>query len=289
MVQHAADSVHVEERWLAHPQGRLFTRRWAPADAAADARAASSQRSPIVLFHDSLGAVELWREFPSLLAIATGRAVIAYDRLGFGRSDPRVGRPSLDFVAEEAAIYFPAVLEQLGLNRFVALGHSVGGGMAIHSAVRFQQRCEALITIASQVFAEDHTLDGIRAAREQFRDAQQIQRLARYHGEKARWVLEAWTECWLDPAFAHWSVAGVLPKVRCPVLAIHGDRDEYASGVHPRMIGELSGGGAQVELLADTGHVPHRERPELVLSLIAKFLHDVSAVMPDSMRHPRGG
>ena len=74
------------DRWVDHPQGRLFTRTWEPTGAGQGAR-----RSPIVLFHDSLGSVELWRSFPAELSAATGRAVIAYDRLGFGKSDPRTG------------------------------------------------------------------------------------------------------------------------------------------------------------------------------------------------------
>ena len=253
------------DRWVEHPQGQLFTRTWEPADAA-------PARNPIVLFHDSLGSVDLWRAFPAELCTATGRAVIAYDRLGFGKSAPRTGLPSLQFVGEEASIYFPALREQLGLDRFVALGHSVGGGMAVHCAVENPTRCEALVTIAAQVFAEERTLEGIRAAREQFKDPAQVQRLAKYHGEKARWVLDAWIDNWLSPGFATWTVEAVLPRVTCPVLVIHGVDDEYGSVRHAELIGSLVAGPAQVEILEATGHVPQRERPEVVLGFVRAFL-----------------
>jgi pimeloyl-ACP methyl ester carboxylesterase len=253
-----------EDRWVTTPAGRLFTRTWHPAPAT-DAPA-------IVLLHDSLGCVELWRDFPAQLAHATGRPVVAYDRLGFGRSDARTGRPSLDFVAEEAAHHFGPLLDQLGLARFVACGHSVGGGMAIECAARFASRCEALVTIAAQVFPEDRTLDGIRAARAQFREPAQVERLSRYHGDKAGWVLDAWIGCWLDPGFAAWTLTGVLPQVRCPVLAIHGEHDEYGSTVHPRLIAAHGGGPVDTSIMADTRHGPHRERPEAVLARMAAFL-----------------
>jgi pimeloyl-ACP methyl ester carboxylesterase len=253
------------DHWIPHPGGRLFARSWTPAHAAAAA-------APIVMFHDSLGSVALWRDFPAQLATATGRRVVAYDRLGFGESDQRTDRPAIDFVAEEAATSFPALRAALGLRRFVALGHSVGGGMAIHCAAAAGADCEALVTIAAQVFAEERTLEGIRAAREQFRDPAQVQRLARYHGPRAQWVLDAWIGTWLHADFADWNVRDVLPRVTCPVLALHGDSDEYGSTVHPRLIGERAGGAAQVEILPDTGHVPHRERTEVVLGLIARFL-----------------
>ena len=46
--------------------------------------AADHALAPIILMHDSLGCVALWRDFPAQLAQATARVVYAYDRLGFG-------------------------------------------------------------------------------------------------------------------------------------------------------------------------------------------------------------
>lgn len=256
------------DHWIEHPQGRIFARSWTPSHKPL----ACAADSPIVLFHDSLGCVALWRDFPAELSSATGRRVIAYDRLGFGKSDPRAGRPGLDFIADEARTYFPAVREQLGIERFIAFGHSVGGGMAVNCAAQFGADCEALITESAQVFAEDLTLRSIAEAKEQFKDASQLQRLEKYHGDKAGWVVDAWTENWLHPQFTEWSLAPVLPQVASPVLAIHGQHDEYGTTRHPQMIGQLSAGPSRVEILADTFHVPHRERPGLVLDLVADFV-----------------
>ena len=262
------DAAQVQEHWIHHPEGRLFCRSWRPAAATA----AASLASPVVLFHDSLGCVDLWRGFPRRLAEASGRRVIAYDRLGFGRSDPRPRRPSLDFVAEEAIRYFPQLRQQLGFSRFVAMGHSVGGGMAIHCAALFADGCDALVTESAQVFAEDQTLASIREARAQFQDPEQVLRLAKYHGARAGWVLDAWTEIWLDPGFARWNLLEVLPRVACPVLALHGQHDEYGSLLHPTLIAQRVAGPSRVAILPDTGHVPHREREESVLQHLREFL-----------------
>ena len=180
-------------------------------------------------------------------------------------------------IADEARTGFPALREQLGLARFVAFGHSVGGGMAVHCAAGAGRSCEGLITIAAQVFVEDRTVAGIRSAQSLFTDPAQRERLARYHGDKADWVFDAWTGCWLDPGFADWSLRSVLPQVRCPVLAVHGVDDEYGSTRHPELIGELAGGPARVEVMADTRHVPHRERPQEVLDHITRFLDNMAA------------
>ncbi len=256
------------DTWVEHPQGRLFARSWIPSCC----QGVAPPGPPIVLFHDSLGCVALWRDFPAQLSTATGRRVIAYDRLGFGQSDPRPERPALDFIADEARTYFPALREGLDFGRFIAFGHSVGGGMAIHCAAEFDADCEALITESAQTFAEDRTLHSIAEAKEQFEDASQRQRLAKYHGDKAGWVVEAWTENWLHPGFATWSLAPVLPQVRCPILALHGIHDEYGSTIHPETIGRLAAGPSRVEILPDTYHVPHRERPAEVLDLVAGFI-----------------
>ena len=253
------------DHWVAHRAGRLFARQWQPA-------AVGPAAAPIVLLHDSLGCVELWREFPAALAAATGRRVVAYDRLGFGRSDARIGRPSRDFVAEEAAAYFPALREQLGIGRFVVIGHSVGGGMAVEIAAHAGAHCVALVTMAAQAFVEDRTLAGLRVAQAQFADPAQVQRLARHHGDKAAWVLDAWLGQWLAPAFAAWSLDDALPRVGCPVLAIHGERDEYGSAAHPSRIVERVAGPARLQMLAGVGHVPTREQPDLVVRLIADFV-----------------
>ena len=81
---------------------------------------------------------------------------------------------------------------------------------------------------------------GLRAARLEFAQPGQVERLARYHGEKARWVLDAWIETWLAPAFADWCLDDDLRGVQCPTLALHGDQDEYGSVEHPQRIARLT-------------------------------------------------
>lgn len=253
--------------WVEHQRGRIFVRTWAPSS-----QTGASRPSPIVLFHDSLGCVELWRTFPAVLAQCTGRPVIAYDRLGFGRSDRRTDKLSTGFVCEEAERFFPVLREQLGFDRFIAFGHSVGGGMAIHCAAAYPAACEALITEAAQVFVEDRTLAGILAAEEQFRQPESFERLQRYHGDKTRWVLDAWIGTWLTPEFAGWTLEAVLPQVSCPTLAVHGKEDEYGSYAHPEKIARLVSGPSEMMLMPGIGHVPHREREHRVAERVAGFI-----------------
>lgn len=242
---------------------QLFTRSWTPS------APESGRLAPILLFHDSLGCIELWRGFPERLAMATGRRVVAYDRLGFGRSDPHPGKLGVGFVADEADTVVPQLCDQLGIADFIACGHSVGGGMAIETAARWPERCRALVTIAAQSFIEERTLAGIRMAERDFQAPDNLARLARYHGDRTPWVLDAWIGTWLSPAFADWNLDQPLAGVRCPVLAVHGEDDEYGSTHHPRRIAE---GRGEALILAGIGHVPHREAEGVLLQAIARFL-----------------
>ncbi|WDZ94639.1 alpha/beta hydrolase [Herbaspirillum sp. WKF16] len=235
-------------------------------------------RMPLVLLHDSLGAVELWRDLPQRLASGSGRQVIAYDRSGFGRSAARRASIEQSFIRDEAGAALLPLLDDLDIERAILFGHSVGGGMAIVAAAQFPDRIAAVITESAQAFVEDRTLDGIRAAGKNFEDPAQLARLAKYHGsdlEKAQWVLDAWTETWLSPEFANWSLEDDLRRVKCPVLAMHGDRDEFGSELHPKMIANLPRafeGQGEYVMFEGCGHVPHREKPELVLETVARFL-----------------
>lgn len=258
---------------LATARGELQVQRWQPVAVAATPGVVAP--APIVLLHDSLGSVALWRDFPAQLAAVTGRMVLAYDRLGFGLSDAAPGPLAPDFVAQEAQGDFAALQHALGLERFIVLGHSVGGGMAAHVAAAYPQQCLALVTESAQTFVEERTLEGIRVARDNFAQPGQMERLAKHHGDKAAWVLSAWVDSWLSPAFAHYSLQSTLAQVRCPVLAIHGEQDEFGSLAHPRNIAAWVPGAVEQEIVAGGGHVPHREQPERITARIAQFLQVV--------------
>ena len=264
-------TVTASDHWITTEKGRLFARQWMPAKRSGEAEI------PILLLHDSLGSVALWRDFPPQLAVAAGRPVVAYDRLGFGRSDAYPGPLPLTFIGDEAAVA-ARVCDALGIDRMVAFGHSVGGSMALATAARWPERCVSVVSESAPIFVEEYTLRGVRHGRSNFARPGQLERLARYHGTKARWVLDAWTETWLSPAFADWSLDAHLEEVRCPTLVLYGDNDEYGTRLQPERIARLTRGASQTIMFEGCRHFPHREQPALVLDAVTDFLASLDPV-----------
>ncbi|WP_077285409.1 alpha/beta fold hydrolase [Cognaticolwellia aestuarii] len=255
-------NIAIDTRFIATPYGEIYIKQWIPENA--------YDKPALILVHDSLGSVELWKDFPAILSERLSRRVIAYDRLGFGRSFARNELPSVNFIEEEALIYFPLIKEALSISHYLLLGHSVGGAMAITIAAN-DPDCLGAITISAQAFVEELTLSGISNAKAFFAQPVQMKRLEKYHGKKTQWVLSAWIDVWLSPEFSNWNLAGCITKVKCPVLAIHGANDEYGSVAFPCYIKNNVSGIAQTEIITDCGHIPHKEKQSEVVDAIEQF------------------
>lgn len=258
--------LQVSEHLIEQPVGPIFVKRWTPP------RPCSS--TAILLLHDSLGCVELWKDFPEKLSRALNRTVIAYDRWGFGKSAVRHELPPPHFIHEEAEIFLPRLLHTLNLSSIILFGHSVGGAMAIAAASRLGTTCRAVITESAQAFVEEKTKEGIRKAERDFMNPKNLARLEKYHGAKTGWVLKAWTDIWLSEEFAPWTLKN-QPPFRSPLLVIHGDQDDYGSVEFPKTLCTLSLGKTQMVILPQCGHVPHREHPETVITLVRDFLQSL--------------
>src|SRR5271166_5035612 len=113
----------------------------------------------LVLLHEGLGCVALWRDFPQRLAEAAGCGVFVYSRAGYGRSDSVALPRPLDYMTREARLSLPTVLEAIRFKRGILLGHSDGASIAaIYAGERLAERVAGLILIAPHVFTEERGL-----------------------------------------------------------------------------------------------------------------------------------
>jgi len=252
-----------EDLWVEVEGGRLAVRRLCP-----PARRADSE--PIVLLHEGLGCIDLWRRFPEMLAEHARREVVLYDRLGHGRSQGVPVRRGIDYLHRAVEHELTHLLEQLGIEHPTLLGHSDGGTMALLYGAKHD--CTAIVTVAAHAAVEAEALAGIRQTVERWRSTRLRKSLERYHGDKAARLFEDWSETWLAEWFREWSIFDELLTVRCPVLVVQGEDDEYASRQHPLDIAESLGGPARAEILPGCGHSPHIQDPRRLLKRVARWL-----------------
>jgi pimeloyl-ACP methyl ester carboxylesterase len=248
-----------------------------------DLPARHDARPALVLLHEGLGCVEMWRDLPSLLASATGCRTVAYSRWGYGRSDGLDGPRTPRYLHDEALLWLPELRAALGLERVVLVGHSDGASIALVHAGADQWPVAALVAIAPHEFVEEVTVEGIRAAGEAWRTTDLAARLRRYHRD-ADGVFAAWHDTWLSAAFRAWNIEEFLPGIRCPLLAIQGEQDEYATMAQLDAIvrGATRSPRAEQMRLEGCGHAPHRERADEVVAAIARLVDAAPEAKDDS-------
>ena len=117
----------------------------------------------LVLLHEGLGCVEMWGDFPDKLQAATGAGVFVYSRMGYGRSSPATLPRKLDFMHEEARQTLPLILDAIGFQRGLLVGHSDGASIAaIYGGSVQDHRVNALVLMAPHFIVEDVTSASIQ-------------------------------------------------------------------------------------------------------------------------------
>lgn len=223
---------------------------------------------PVVLLHEGLGSVGLWRGFPAALQARTGRRVIAFSRFGHGRSERPPAPRTPAFFHEEALDVLPELLERLGASEPVLVGHSDGASIALIHAGRHPVAGIALL--APHVFVEEITVAAIREARRAFDEGVLRERMARHHDDPAA-AFDGWCDVWLDPAFRDWSLEAEAEQVDCPVLLIQGADDPYGTleqldRIQARVRGPVE------RLVVPGGHSPHLEAAEPVTAALVDWV-----------------
>jgi 3-oxoadipate enol-lactonase len=236
----------------------------------------------LVLVHEMGGTLESWDQ--TLPALARGRRVVRYDTRGAGQSEKIRGAVTFDIMAEDMM----ALLDAIGIAEPVAIaGCAVGGGIVLHTAVRFPARIAALVAMgpATGVAPDRHAATIARAeAIERLGPAGVIEEsfAASYPPEvrhdpeqfrrfRARWLAN-------DPEsygaiyrmLVKSRVTEELPRITCPALLLAGTKDRLRP---PALVEPLARSipNAQYQAL-ETGHFMAVQTPAIVAEAIGGFL-----------------
>lgn len=227
----------------------------------------------IVFLHEGLGSISMWRDFPQQVADATGCEAIVYSRAGYGRSDPATLPRAVSYMHDEGLAVLPALLDELGLDKPILLGHSDGGSISLLCAGGTDTPLAGIVVMAPHVLVEDISVTSIAQAREAYVSTDLPTRLGKHH-QHVDAVFRGWNDIWLHPDFRAWNIEEYLPRIQCPVLAIQGEDDEYGT---MDQIDRIAAQVKDVDLvkLADCRHSPHKDQPQAVIDAVLAFIDRV--------------
>jgi pimeloyl-ACP methyl ester carboxylesterase len=258
-----------ERSWIAAGGRKLEACAWGGSPA---------EKPAIVLLHEGLGSLGLWKSFPERLAERTGYCVVAYSRAGYGRSDPKGPPWPLDFMTREAMEILPEVLDAIGFKRGILLGHSDGASIAaIYAGSVRDFRVRGLCLISPHFFTEPMGLASIAETKASFDEGALRSGLAKHHAD-ADGVFRGWSGVWLDPAFKSWSIEDAIAYIRVPVLAIQGRDDQYGTLAQIEALVDGSYAPVDIEIFENCKHSPHIEQPDRTLAVIGDFLARLSRI-----------
>ena len=252
--------------------------------------AAPADAPVLVFLHEGLGSLAMWRDYPAQLCAAARCRGLVYSRPGYGQSQPLPHPWGADFMHVQAYDVLPALLTALGLASpgeavsappfkadaprsappLILFGHSDGASIALLFAARYPGWPAALVAVAPHLFVEGKTLSAIAALQEPQVQQPLLARLERHHRYPGT-VFKAWSQAWLAPEFAAWSITDTIATLRCPVLGVQGVDDEYGTMHQIHALGELAAPTRLLEL-ADCGHSPHRDQPDALTTAVCDFL-----------------
>ncbi|MBK7096892.1 MAG: alpha/beta hydrolase [Saprospiraceae bacterium] len=233
-------------------------------------------RPVIVFLHDSLGCIELWRDFPEKLCNKVKCNLLIYDRQGYGTSSGLSNPVRGNSYLETEADILKEILTSLNIKDIILSGHSDGGSIALIYGAKYPEGVSGIITEGAHIFVENETISGIKAALEIYKTTELKLKLEKYHSGNTEAMFRAWTDTWLSEEFRNWNITHFLPQINCPVLAIQGENDEYGTYKQIEGISAKVSGKVSEFIVPNATHSPHNDFPEMLLDVSARFIEGLS-------------
>ncbi len=247
---------------------------------------------PLVFLHGLGHASLAWNGV--LPVLARHFRVFALDMLGCGNSD----KPRIDYSLWAMATYVRYFLDAVAIERAHLVGHSLGGGVALHLCIQYPERVARVALLSSGGLGRElrpllraTTLPGsslVLAGMLTSRWDRLWERLGWVRANDALYPEKRRMRALLARPDHRWAFLRMLRGVSNitgqtasavqhlslfaqPMLLIWGARDRTIPVLHgQRAVRQLK--RAHLEVLPDCGHYPHLEQPAAVARLLEQFL-----------------
>jgi non-heme chloroperoxidase len=235
---------------------------------------------PIVFVHPH---ADSWFSFSRVLALLPARChAYALDQRGHGDSE----RPACCYAIDDFAADIVAFLDAVGITRATLVGHSASGFIARRVAETHPERVARLVLINCAVTLPTQVRREMQAAVQTLQDPLPVAFVRELHAIVAhvplpepifeRLVaqsLKAPARVWRDglEGLLGFDDAAELGRIVAPTLLLWGERDGmFSREEQERLAAAIP--GARLQVVPETGHSPHLERPEQVADVLDAFM-----------------
>jgi len=221
-----------------------------------------------VCLHGLADTLDVWSTVTP--GLAQRGQVILLDQRAHGDS----GVPPGPYRREDLAADVCAVMDGLEVPRALLIGHSMGGVVAMTTALCFPERVAGLVLLGTAsecservsnwyekmaCAAESDGLEGLR----RLIFSPYAQRVIRGDPQGLAHMTRCLKSLYHDPLTLQ------LATIRCPVLLLVGDKDPMGAGASVIIQRQIA--GAHLEIVPDRGHWIHVDAPEVLLAGIDRY------------------
>jgi pimeloyl-ACP methyl ester carboxylesterase len=209
------------------------------------------QGYPLLLLHGFTGSSADWRLiYPDT---PEGMCLVAPDLRGHGRST----NPTREFTHRQSALDVFALLEDLGIGEFNAIGISAGGNILLHMATQQPERLRAMVLVSATTHFPEEARAIMRQVTAENRSAEEWEFMRRSHKDGDEQIRALWRQAnaFKDSYDDMNLTASTLSTIRAKTLIIHGDRDPfYPLSIPEQMASAIR--NARLRIIPGGGHSP---------------------------------
>ena len=244
---------------------------------------------PVVMIHGFADSTYCWFQNARPL-LAAGYRLILVDLPGLGRSEiPPADLEMNPMVQGEEVI---ALIDHLGLDSFSLAGSSMGGSISLYIAHRTPDRVRRAIVLdpaafwqRKQGFLAMIDIPGASSVMGRWAVEMALKDVYYDSSKVADTLVDEYARPLSKPGYARYLVRVLdefdsplavefskrYGEIAVPLLIVWGDHDKWVPPEFgPRLQAMVP--GSRLVVVADAGHLPHQERPELVNPLMLEFL-----------------
>lgn len=248
---------------------------------------------PVLFLHGWHGSWRYW--LPTIEQVAKKYRTYSFDFWGFGESRRANTTESIQNYSDQVIRF----LDELGIDRVALVGHSMGGMVALKTAINHPNRIERVAAVGAPINGDSLSWLLKLTDRPIFADAfVSMPWFRRYmfrlflgktndHGvheilddsikSSSATIRRAVGSMWRT------DLRPELPRLSVPTLIVHGGRDDVVNPNQADLFGDVL--CAEVMLMPESRHFPFLDEPELFNDRLMRFLRH-EPTQPTPLAHP---